>query len=66
MYHLDFHLGLDECEQSEHQKHHDNLDVIVGSVRRVLSDVWVFLFTHNVADEHSLIFASPRALGPSM
>ena len=51
------YLGLDECQQPEHQKHHDNLDAIVGGVPRVQSDVRILLRGDNDADKHSLTFA---------
>lgn len=63
LWYLDLHLGLDECQQSEHQKHHDNLDAIVGGVPRVQSDLRILLRGDNDADKHSLTSADLRCAG---
>ena len=62
LWYLDLHLGLDECQQPEHQKHHDNLDAIVGGVPRVQSDVRFVLRGDNDADKHSLTFVDLATL----
>jgi hypothetical protein len=54
LHHLDIHLGLDECHQSEHQEHHDDLDSVDCGSNCNQLDLRLVLRNHYDANKHPL------------